>query len=165
MWGREQGRAVYEKLVSAIDRDGGRQVVKISMKGVEQMNASFASEAIVELMGRYRRTRGICLTDVADKNIQYDIDVAADRAKVPVTVWDGAKVTTLGLKPSAGNREALDYALGRAEVRAASFAEANGLSIANASTKFKQLWEQGFLMRREGAADSGGVEFLYSRIG
>ncbi len=44
-------------------------------------------------------------------------------------------------------------------------AEKAGLSIANASTKFKQLWEQGFLMRNESVADSGGVEFLYQRIG
>jgi predicted transcriptional regulator len=31
--------------------------------------------------------------------------------------------------------------------------------------KFKQLWEQGFLLRRESVADSGGVEFVYQRIG
>ena len=39
------------------------------------------------------------------------------------------------------------------------------MSIANASTKFKQLWEQGFLLRQESVADSGGVEFVYQRIG
>ena len=39
------------------------------------------------------------------------------------------------------------------------------MSIANASTKFKQLWEQGFLLRREDVAESGGVEFTYYRIG
>ena len=39
------------------------------------------------------------------------------------------------------------------------------MTIANASMKFKQLWEQGFLLREESAADSGGMEYVYSRIG
>jgi predicted transcriptional regulator len=30
--------------------------------------------------------------------------------------------------------------------------------------KFKQLWEQGFLLRQESSADSGGVEYLYRLI-
>jgi hypothetical protein len=50
-------------------------------------------------------------------------------------------------------------------VRAVEFAQATpDMSIANASTKFKQLWEQGFLLRRETTAESGGVEYVYCRI-
>jgi predicted transcriptional regulator len=30
--------------------------------------------------------------------------------------------------------------------------------------KFKQLWEQGFLLRQESTADSGGLEYVYRRI-
>src|SRR3546814_15788068 len=73
----------------------------------------------------------------------------------------------VGGEPSPGNREALAYALSLPKAKAAEFAEQSkaNISIANASTKFKQLWEQGFLMRSEGAADSGGVEFEYRRIG
>ena len=116
-----------------------QRAAKVSMAGVERLDASFASEAIV--------------------------DLAAERIGVPITVWDGTEVAVIGLKPSAGNREALEYALSRAEVRTAAFADVARISIANASTKFKQLWEQGFMMRTEGAADSGGIEFLYRRIG
>jgi hypothetical protein len=60
----------------------------------------------------------------------------------------------------------LSFALTRGQARAAEFAEAKtGMSIANASTKFKQLWEQGFLLRRESVADTGGIEFIYHCIG
>ncbi|RUY22841.1 DNA-binding protein [Mesorhizobium sp. M7A.F.Ca.US.001.04.1.1] len=140
-------------------------MVKISMEGVERMDASFASEAIVGVVGRYRKSKGICLIDLSNSAIRLNIDLAAERIGVPVTVWNRSEVEVVGLKPSAGNRDALDYALSRPEVRTVMFAEVAGISIANASTKFKQLWEQGFLMRTEGAADSGGVEFLYRRIG
>lgn len=164
-WDRDQGIPVAAKLVSHLESVPEQRVVKISMEGVERMDASFASEAIVEVIGRYRKSKGICLVDLSNKAIKLNIDLVAERMEIPVTVWNGDVVEVIGLKPSAGNREALDYALARAEVRTATFADVAGISIANASTKFKQLWEQGFLMRTEGAADSGGVEFLYRRIG
>ncbi|MBX3565588.1 MAG: hypothetical protein KF730_13545 [Sphingomonas sp.] len=164
-WGREQAVPVAAQLVSRLESLPDQRAVKISMMGVERMDASFASEAIVEVLNRYRKSKGICLIDLSNSAIRLNIDLAAERIGVPITVWNGTQVEVIGLKPSAGNREALDYALSRAEVRTAAFAEATGISIANASTKFKQLWEQGFLMRTEGAADSGGVEFLYRRIG
>ena len=135
------------------------------MEGVEKLDASFASEAIVEVIKRYRKTKGICLVDLVSGGIRLNIDLAAERVGVPITVWNGKEVEVIGLKPSTGNREALNYILSHAGARAAEFAEYAGVSIANASTKFKQLWEQWFVMRSESAADSGGVEFLYRRIG
>lgn len=165
-WGRPQGRAVFDKLVAYIEGRPNQQVFKLSMEGVKRINASFASEAIVELIRRYRGSKGICLVNLSDPDIRFDIDVAAERVSVPVTVWNGSKVDVLGSKPSAGNRGAFEFALARSQARAAEFAETvDGMSIANASMKFKQLWEQGFLLRSDGAADSGGVEFLYQRIG
>lgn len=165
-WGRPQGRSVFDKLVAYIESRPEQQVFKLSMEGVERINASFASEAIVELVRRYRGSKGICLVNLSDPDIRFDIDVAAEKVNVPVTVWNGNKIEVLGSKPSAGNRGAFEFALARPQARAAEFAETmGGMSIANASTKFKQLWEQGFLLRSESAADSGGVEFLYQRIG
>ena len=38
------------------------------------------------------------------------------------------------------------------------------LTITNASTKLKQLLEQGYLMRKQEMATSGGVEYLYFPI-
>jgi hypothetical protein len=72
-------------------------------------------------------------------------EAAAAKKSQPIVLWsnDGARV--MGVEPSQGNREALSFALSRPQARAAEFAEAtSGMSIANASTKFKQLWEQGF---------------------
>ena len=164
-WDREQAVPVAAKLVSHLKSMSDQRAAKVSMAGVERMDASFASEAIVEVIGRFRKSMGVCLVDLSNSAIRLNIDLAAERIGVPVTVWNGTEVTVIGLKPSAGNREALEYALSWVEVRTAAFADVAGISIANASTKFKQLWEQGFLMRTEGAADSGGVEFLYRRIG
>jgi hypothetical protein len=48
--------------------------------------------------------------------------------------------------------------------RASDFVATNpGMIIANASMKFKQLWENGFLLHQERVAGSGGIEFVYFR--
>jgi predicted transcriptional regulator len=55
--------------------------------------------------------------------------------------------------------------LAKGETRASDYtAKTKEISITNASTKFKQLWESGFLLRREAAAESGGVEYVYVPI-
>lgn len=164
-WGRAQGREVLQNLVAYIEAHADQPVFKLSMKGVRRIDVSFASEAIVELVRRYRGTKGICLVEIEDDNVIENLDAAAGRVSVPIAIWDGKSVRVIGARPSPGNREALEFALSRAHARAVEFAETASISIANASTKFKQLWEQGFLMRSEGSADSGGVEFVYRRIG
>lgn len=165
-WGRQQGRAVLEKLINAVEASAGQQMFKLSMKGVERVDASFASEAIIELVRRYLGKKGICIVDLSDPEIRYNIVAAAEHVEVPVMIWDGKRGEVVGTQPSAGNQGAFEFALARSQARAAEFAESIGsMSIANASTKFKQLWEQGFLLRSESAADTGGVEFLYQRIG
>lgn len=81
-------------------------------------------------------------------------------------VWQGKAARLIGAEPTQGCREAFQFALQRQQARAAEFAESKkDISIANASTKFKQLWEQGFLLRQESTADTGGVEYVYHRIG
>ncbi len=70
------------------------------------------------------------------------------------------------MAPSKGTSSAFEFALERPRTRAAEFAaKIPDMTIANASTKFKQLWQNGFLLRREDVSDSGGVEYSYYRIG
>lgn len=165
-WGRALGRDVYQKLLSYVAARPEQMSFRISMEGVGRIDVSFASETVVELIRRYRGTKGICLVDLDDQDLIDNIDAAASRVKVPVLIWSGKIPRVVGFEPSSGNREAFAFALARSQARAAEFAESvAGMTIANASTKFKQLWEQGFLMRTESAADSGGVEFVYQRIG
>jgi hypothetical protein len=165
-WGREQGRDVYQRLLRAIEANAGSLIVMISMKGVRRVDMSFASETIVELARRYRGTKGICLIDLTDDDMIDNIDAAAGKKDQPLFVWQGKSARVLGAQQTQGCRDAFDFALDRPQARATEFAQTRkNMSIANASMKFKQLWKQGFLLRRESAADSGGVEFVYQRIG
>lgn len=164
-WGRKQGREVFRRLLGAVEAMPGCTAFRVSMRGVERADISFASETLVELARRYRGVKGFCLVDLDDPDVRENCEAAAARRMQPLIVWSGGVPTVLGAQPSQGTREALEFALQRPRTRAAELvAERPNMTIANASMKFKQLWEQGFLLREESTADSGGVEYVYSRI-
>lgn len=165
-WGRDQGRKVYQKLIAFVEASPGVMIFKVSLDGVKRVDISFASETVIELARRYRGQKGFCFIDLTDQDMLENWEAAAARKGQPMMVWKGKKGRLIGVEPSRGNLEAFKFALEREHTRATEFAAATpNMSIANASTKFKQLWEQGFLLRREDVAESGGVEFIYYRIG
>ncbi len=164
-WGRAEGRQVYQQLLAFVETSPGTTIFKISLKDVHRLDISFASETVVELARRYRRSKGFCLIDATDKDLLENVDAAAKKKEQPMLVWHGENADLVGAEPSEGAREAFEFAMSRHQTRASEFASRKGITIANASMKFKQLWEQGFLLRRESAADTGGVEFVYQRIG
>jgi hypothetical protein len=164
-WGREAGRIVYQRLLAHVEATPGVIVFRLSLRGVRRVDISFASETVVELARRYKGAKGFCLMDIDDIDLVENVEAAASRKGQPLTIWSGDTARVIGVEPTQGNREAFAFALARPIVRAAEFAQATpDMSIANASTKFKQLWEQGFLLRREATAESGGVEYVYYRI-
>jgi hypothetical protein len=164
-WGRGQGREVYPRLLRFVESHPETVVFKISMKGVQRIDISFASETIIEIARRFRRSKGFCLVDLSDVDMIENIDAAGEKKDQPILVWKDRSAKLIGSEPSEGARRAFQFAMSRAKARAAEFAAEQSLSIANASMKFKQLWEQGFLLRHESTADTGGVEYVYCRIG
>jgi hypothetical protein len=164
-WGREQGRAIYGDLLTFVENKPGTLVFFVSLSGVERMDISFASESVVELARRFRGSKGFAMTDVADADMLENLEAAAARKHQPLVIRMESNTRVLGMQPSRGNTDAFQFVQSHQTARAAQFAAANNMPIANASMKFKQLWEQGFLLRRESVAESGGVEFVYFRIG
>jgi hypothetical protein len=164
-WGRSQGRQVYQRLLQFVENNPGTVVFRISIEGIQRVDISFASETIIEPARRFRRTKGFCLIDLIDPDMVENIDAAGEKQEQPMLVWREKSAKLVGMKPKEGTREAFEFAMGRSQSRASEFAAQKNLSIANASMKFKQLWEQGFLLRRESTANTGGVEFVYHRIG
>ena len=164
-WGRASGREVYPSLVEFVESRPGNMIFRVSLAGVRRVDISFASETIVELARRYRGQKGFCFTDLEDRDMEENWAAAAERSKQPLLNWAQDDVRVLGPQPSQGVGDAFRFALSKGEVRAADYAASiKGMSITNASTKFKQLWENGFLLRRETTAESGGVEFVYVAI-
>jgi hypothetical protein len=164
-WGRTQGRKVFNELIEFIEHHPGRLVFHVSVKDVKRVDISFASETLVELANRYRGRKGFCFIDLTDVDMLENWDAAAERKNQPIMVWNGEESRVLGPQPSKGTVLALEFALKRRNVKAAEFVASNPeINIQNASMKFKQLWQEGFLLRFENKSESGGIEYVYQRI-
>jgi len=165
-WGRDQGREVYSQLLRFVESRPGIVLFRVSVQGVSRVDISFASETVVELARRYRGIKGFAFIDLNDTDMLENWDAAAAKKNQPLMVWRDSEPSVIGPAPSQGNADAFQFALFRPHARAAEFVEArSNVSIANASTKFKQLSEQGFLLRQDYKSDSGGIEYIYFRIG
>lgn len=164
-WGRVQGRIVYSNLIDLVESHPGTSIFQISLADLRRVDISFASETIVELANRYRTHKGFCFIDLTDTDMIENWDAAAERKNQPLIIWQGNKWRTIGPSPLKGALVAFNFAMKQEISRASDFAAVNpGMTIANASMKFKQLWEKGFLLRQERVAQSGGIEFVYFRI-
>lgn len=164
-WGRSQGREVYNRLIDFVESKPGVMIFHISVAEVKRMDFSFSSETLIELARRYRGNKGFCFSDPVDQDMLENLYAAAERKHQPLMVWKDSEYQIIGLQPTKGTLTALEFALNQKEARASEFVSVNPkMSISNASMKFKQLWTQGFLLRTENAADSGGVEYVYHRI-
>jgi len=164
-WGRALGRTVYSNLIDFVESHPGTSIFKISLADVRRVDISFASETIVELANRYRKHKGFCFVDLTDTDMIENWEAAAERKSQPLIIWQDNEGRAIGPSPSKGALAAFDFAMKQEISRASDFVAANpGMTIANASMKFKQLWEKGFLLRQERVAQSGGVEFVYFRI-
>ena len=163
-WGRDQGREVFQRLIQKVEANPGKPVIEVSLSGIERTDISFASETVVELAKRYRGNKGFCISHVADADLLENWEAAAAKKGQPIMVWEGKMGQVIGVKPSQGNVATFEFVLGKKSVTASELANALDLQITNASTKLKQLWEQGFLLRRQEIAESGGVEFRYFAI-
>jgi len=164
-WGHRQGRLVREQLQARIEVHPMEEIVVISLQGVEHTDVSFPRESVIELAKQYRGQRGICLTHLSDPDALENWDAAAMKREQPLFVWgEHATYRIVGPQPSIGLRDMLQYVLSVPAAFTSEAASALHLKIPNASNKLKQLWLEGYILRREHVAPSGGIEYAYVRI-
>ncbi len=163
-WGHEQGKQVYTKLRGFVEANPADLVFSISLTGVKRTDASFPRESVMRLAKEYRRSRGFCLVDVPNQDLLDNWEAAATKLSQPISVWDHDKYRVIGPRPSEGTREIFEYVLSVPLASTSGAAKTLGIKVSNASNKLKKLWEDGYILRREQIAPTGGVEFEYFRV-
>lgn len=163
-WGNARGKEVGALLENYIQRHPATDVFKVSFEGIKRTDASFSRESVVEIASRFRTKHAITIVDLDDDDLIENLEMAAVKKEQPLFLWQDDSWRLLGPSPTKGNTDLLNYILTAAETTASTVASALDLKLTNASTKLKQLWESGYIMRREELAPSGGIEFIYFRI-
>ncbi len=164
-WGHALGRRVQEKLRALVEEKGRQILFAISLHGITHTDVSFPRTAVVELAQHFRGRRAFYLIEPQDEDVLENWDAAAVRCEQPLFVWLGDEHRILGPQPGEGKRAMLDYVLSIGAATAGEAARALEIKVPNASNKLKELWEEGYVLRRERIASSGGVEYEYVRIG
>lgn len=163
-YGNAQGKVVLRKLTERIDSEPTRDVYGISLEGIEGTDASFPRESIVSLAKQYRGEKGFFLTGFKSKDLLDNWDYGAKAKEQPLVVWTAEGYELIGPEVSGATKKLLDFVLKHKAVTASKAAQDLGISVPNASTQLKNLVKQGFILRSEATAESGGIEFVYKAI-
>jgi hypothetical protein len=163
-FGNQEGKVVYNKLSEFVEQNQSASLFGILMEGIELTDASFPRESVVSIAKQFRGEKGFFLRNLTDRDLIDNWSYAAKAKDQPLMLWNANDCEILGPDLSKATRGLVEFVLLRGEVLASQVADELGLSVQNASTRLKSLVTQGYLLRAEDVADSGGVEFKYFAI-
>jgi hypothetical protein len=163
-FGNPEGKEVFRKLSDFVDQHPAIKIFGISFNGIVATDASFARESVISLAKQLRGERAFFLTELTNRDLIDNWCYAARAKEQPLIIWDNDSFELIGPELSKANRELVEYVLQKGDVLASQAASDLNISIPNASTRLKRLVSDGYLLRLEDVADSGGIEFMYSAI-
>ncbi|RQV78342.1 winged helix-turn-helix transcriptional regulator [Burkholderia anthina] len=163
-FGNVQGKEVYQKLSEFISKHPDACVLGISLEGIEATDASFPRESVLSVAKQFRRERGLFLEHLDDRDLIDNWKYAAQAKEQPLVIWRGDSFEVIGPDMSSSSRELLNYVLKHRSVLASQVAADLDLSVQNASTRLKKLVDDGYILRVEDIASSGGIEYKYIAI-
>lgn len=163
-FGNSEGKEVFRRLFEFVERNPNCKVFGISLKDIEATDASFPRESVVSLAKQLRGEKGFFLTHLFNRDLIDNWNYAAQAKDQPLVVWNAEDFEIIGPELNKATRDLVEYVLHKGSVLASQAASDLSLSVQNASTRLKNLVTQGFLLRSEDVAESGGIEFKYSAI-
>lgn len=163
-FGNLEGKDVYRKLSEFVEQNPSASLFGISMDGIEVTDASFPRESVISLAKQFRGEKGFFLKNLINRDLVDNWNYAAKAKDQPLMLWNTGGFEILGPELNKATQELVEFVVLRGEVLASKVASELGLSVQNASTRLKNLVSQGYLLRSEDVADSGGVEFKYFAI-
>jgi len=163
-FGNLEGREVNLKLLSALDAHPSKNVVGISLKGITRTDASFPRESVISLAKAKRGEKGFYLQDFVSTDLMDNWRYAAIAKEQPLIVFTDDGYELLGNDISTGLKALLDFVMKSKVVTTSKVAEEFDVTAQNASAKLKKLLSTGLVLGSKQAAESGGIEFVYTAI-
>ena len=163
-FGNSQGKAVFRGLADFVEAHPATRVFGVSLDGIEATDASFPRESVIALAKQLRGERGIYLTDLHNRDLIDNWSYAALAKAQPMVIWNGQDFEVIGPEMNQATKALVHYVLQQGQVTTSQVAADLGLSVQNASTRLKKLVQEGYFLRIEEAAETGGIEFKYLAI-
>lgn len=163
-FGNTEGRKVYQKLLSKLDEHPSSNIVGISLEGVTRTDASFPRESVVSLAKSRCGEKGFYLQDFVSQDLMDNWDYAAKAKGFTMIVFSPNGYQLIGNEINAGARDLLELVIKVGSVTTSKVAEYFEISAQNASAKLKKLHSLGLVLGTKQAAETGGMEFVYTAI-
>ncbi|QXZ13538.1 winged helix-turn-helix transcriptional regulator [Pseudomonas sp. AO-1] len=164
-YGTFRGKQTYARLLEYIDKYKDASIIGVSFSNLEGADTSFLRESLIYIIKRYSKQITFFAFDFLDEDIFENLKSAAISGKERLTCWVGSQCRFAGQEPTAASKPLLELVISHRSTTTAKVAEELSISVQNASTRLKRLAEEGFLMRVEEAAETGGKEFIYQVVG
>lgn len=163
-FGNEEGREVYQKLLSALDEYPNKSIIGISLDRITRTDASFPRESVITLVKSKSGEKGFYLQDFISKDLIDNWNYAAIAKDQPIIVFTENGYELLGNDLNPGARKLLDFVMEKKTVTTSLVADEFKVSAQNASAKLKKLLSIGLILGTKQTAESGGMEFIYTAI-
>ena len=163
-FGNKQGKDTFRKLLDAVEANPQCHIFGISLKGIEATDASFPRESVISVAKACRAEKGFFLLDVKSRDLLDNWSYAANAKDQPLVVWNGKSCDICGPKMNSSTEELMTLIFHLGSTTAAAVAAELNISVPNASTRLKKLVDQGYILRAEETAESGGIEYRYLAI-
>jgi len=162
--GSALGRLVFDKLRDIVIQNPNQRLFSLSAKGVRTSDTTFARDSVLALARQYRGHRAFCLVDISDQDQLDNWSYAADNQGQPLMAWEGESCVILGAQLTKSGHKVMEFVLSRSTVSVSEVAIHLDITVPNASTTLKKLQDQGYMIRTEERAPTGGIEYFYHSI-
>lgn len=161
-WSIEHGRTSFAKL-DAILRDRSETIVNLDLSGIQRFDSSCAREIITNVVRKYAGLRWIFLSGVANDSVRENVDTAMFKSEVSILLRPSKSTyAILGVELKEHLKATFDVVEKRGPTTSKEVAaQLKNLALPACINRLKDLVDAGLVMRVEGAAESGGREFLY----
>lgn len=163
-FGNKEGREVLYKLLDYLDNHPDKKIIGISLAGVSRTDASFPRESVISLSKSRTGEKGFFLQDFSSRDLMDNWDYAAKAKDQTIIVSHENGYELIGKELNPGSKTLLDYVMEHGTVTTSMVSKSFDISAQNASAKLKKLLSVGLVLATKQAAESGGMEFVYSAI-
>lgn len=164
-YGNEFGKEVFSKMREYVEKHKNITIFEISFEDIRFVDASFSRESLILLAQLYKGKKGFYISHLSNDDVIDNIDYAAKALEQPLTLKkENNEICMLGPSLTKSNLEIFNILMTKNQVTTSQIASLLNLSVQNASIKLKKLVDEGYILRFEETAESGGIEFVYKSI-
>lgn len=163
-FGNRQGRDTYNRLIDLVDSHQSQVIFEITLKDIIATDASFPRESVVSLAKQFRGEKGFLLSGFKTRDLVDNWNYAAKAKEQPLIIWNEKDHELIGPELNSSTKKLLDFILTEGTTTTSKISDVFEISVQNASSKLKKLYNQGFILGSKEVAESGGIEFIYIAI-